>query len=39
VNIGEKKLPEMVLFMACIIMMISTLPLALLNNPSCPLLG
>src|SRR5829696_6246230 len=31
-NMGEKKLPEMVLFMACIIMMISTLPLALLNT-------
>src|SRR5829696_4559230 len=32
VNIGEKNWPEMVLFMACIIMMISTLPLALLNT-------
>src|SRR5215207_818487 len=31
-NIGEKKLPEMVLFMACISMTISTLPLALLNT-------
>jgi hypothetical protein len=31
-NIGEKKLPEMVLFEACISMMISTLPRALLNT-------
>jgi hypothetical protein len=31
-NIGEKKLPEMVLFIACINMAISTLPLALLNT-------
>jgi hypothetical protein len=29
---GEKKLPETVLFIACISMMISTLPLALLNT-------
>ena len=31
-NIGEKKLPETALFAACISMMISTLPLALLNT-------
>src|SRR5918997_5735599 len=31
-NIGPMKLPEMVLFMACISMMINTLPLALLNT-------
>ena len=31
-NIGEKKLPETALFAACINMMISTLPLALLNT-------
>src|SRR5215212_3423280 len=31
-NIGLKKLPEMVLFMACISMRINTLPLALLNT-------
>jgi hypothetical protein len=32
VNIGEKKLPEMVLFAACITMMINTLPRALLKT-------
>jgi hypothetical protein len=31
-NIGEKKLPEMVLFIACIIIAINTLPSALLNT-------
>ena len=31
-NIGPKKLPEMVLFIACITMAINTLPLALLNT-------
>src|SRR5919112_425118 len=31
-NIGEKKLPEMVLFMACSSITISTLPSALLNT-------
>src|SRR5829696_1826229 len=31
-NMGEKNWPEMVLFIACIIMMISTLPLALLKT-------
>src|SRR5918995_282665 len=31
-NIGPMKLPEKVLFMACLSMMISTLPLALLNT-------
>ena len=31
-NIGEKKLPETVLFAACITMMINTLPRALLKT-------
>ncbi len=31
-NVGEKKLPETVLFMACIIMIISPLTLSLLNT-------